>query len=321
MFLSKKKSLVNIIETYLYNFEREQGEVNQGLFSAGTQLPRHTNRRRFTSLVEHLHPPPHSSSQPHQMAKTKSNRKKGSNPSNWSGADHDARTAKRIASLNKRGKKRQRVMADDKGDDATEPKNEPRVQHDRPLHQLRKPSSSNRQRLRSLLPSNTYKRTHLAHDNADQIELSKLRLATKQIERQVEALRERLECWDVLEEEKRRLKLAELMLLKEKGEGGGDDGYGELEGLDKSSIEYRMKLHAINTKMDEDARRIAVSKDMLVVAKNGVNNSKGRRKGKCNVSLNCLHRIVDFFGISFIQHTLLSPLSHSQPEEETASRS
>jgi hypothetical protein len=135
----------------------------------------------------------------------------------------------------------------------------------------------------------------------------------------VEALRERLECWDVLEEEKRRLKLAELMLLKEKGEGGGDDGYGELEGLDKSSIEYRMKLHAINTKMDEDARRIAVSKDMLVVAKNGVNNSKGRRKGKCNVSLNCLHRIVDFFGISFIQHTLLSPLSHSQPEEETAS--
>lgn len=102
----------------------------------------------------------------HTMAKTKAAKRKSS--TTWTGADHSDRTAKRIASLQKKQRKKQQKL-------------EVSTNHDTHHHE----PESKRGRLSSHVPSDTYKRTHLAHDNEYKIELSKLRLATSQIQRQL----------------------------------------------------------------------------------------------------------------------------------------
>ena len=105
-----------------------------------------------------------------------------------------------------------------------------------------------------------YKRSHLAHDNYDQIDSTKLRLATAQIQRKVNTLKQRLESWDPVAE----AKLAKLQSNKQYE--------------DKNSIEYKMKLHTHNTTLDKVARAKAHDEYNLLYAKHGINSSTNRRK-------------------------------------------
>jgi hypothetical protein len=205
----------------------------------------------------HLHflsPPPTTSPHSHStMAKTKAAKRKSN--TNWTGADHSDRTAKRIASLQKKQRKRQEKLAHD--DDSSSHQQQPKT------------AAKSKSRLSSQLPQNTYKRTHLAHDNDRQIELSKLRLATSQIQRQISLLKSRLESWDPSDT------VANDALLKY---NNGvvtvvtADGNGE--------VSKRMEVDAVNRRMDREAREKARGEQILVEAVRGVNSSVGRRKGQ-----------------------------------------
>ena len=223
------------------------------------------------------------------MAKTKSNRKRGGSKQrgNWSSADHEHRTNTRIASLNKR-QRRQQEEEEEEGEPPSNTDNNnsadaapsitpkhPKTRNDephshtnniihqeRPLHQIRRTKRAHRNnhnRLASQVPEDAYKRSHLAHDNYDQIDSSKLRLATAQIQRKVDALKERLESWDPIDE----AKLAE------------QDQY---QYEDKSSIDYKMKLDAANRTLDRESRQSAQAEYNILYAKHGVNSSTNRRK-------------------------------------------
>eukprot|EP00985_Skeletonema_marinoi_P027421 scaffold22454_cov146-Skeletonema_marinoi.AAC.6 len=204
------------------------------------------------------------------MAKTKSNHNKHrkKDAGNWSNADHEHRMATRIASLQKKRERKQRALLeqeeqneeqlqpldDDKPPAAKKPK------HEQPLHQKRSKNYRNKHaRLAQHVPEHTYKHTHLAHDGYEQIESSKLRLATSQIQRQVTALKERLEEWDPVEEAK---------LAEAAAEGA----------VDETSMEHKLKLHAEHRKEDAMARAKAQSEVVLLHAKHGVNSSFHRRK-------------------------------------------
>mmetsp|Transcript_9369 Transcript_9369/g.20149 ORF Transcript_9369/g.20149 Transcript_9369/m.20149 type:complete len:593 (-) Transcript_9369:190-1968(-) len=187
------------------------------------------------------------------MAKTKSSRGKGGKKQcgGWSNAEHDARTAKRIASLNK---KRQRQLQHDDVDDAPVSNETKKVASSAPSNRKRQIKKRHRTNLSSHVPDDTYKRSFLSHDNLDQIESSKLRLAISQTQRKVDALRMRLEKWDPAEEAKRPDQEEEADHLK------------------------RVKLYSENMKLDEDARKIAQHDQNLLNAKRGINNSHHRRK-------------------------------------------
>ena len=204
------------------------------------------------------------------MAKTKSNRSKGGRRQgdNWSNADHDARMAKRIASLNKKRERKERALLEQNEEHESQNVNhndgdkpvKKKLKHEQPLHQKRNKSYRNQHnRLAAHVPEHAYKHTHLAHDGYEQIESTKLRLATAQVQRQITALKQRLEEWDPLEEAK----------SAEEAARGVDD---------VSSIERKMKVHVQNCKEDAAARAKAQSEQVLLHAKHGVNNSFHRRK-------------------------------------------
>ena len=188
------------------------------------------------------------------MAKTKSNRRK--REGNWSSGDHESRTAKRIASLDKKRRRQHHDQAQEEDvDDGASSRRCPNLEahHDRPLHQVRIKNKSRRTRLTKQVPDDAYKRSFLAHDNYEQIDSTKLRLATTQIQRKVNALKERLESYDPVEE-------AKIAAQKE------DD------------LTRRMKLDAQNRQFDRQAREKAASEYSLQYAKHGVNSSTNRRK-------------------------------------------
>ncbi|KAL7526481.1 hypothetical protein ACHAWF_001787, partial [Thalassiosira exigua] len=228
------------------------------------------------------------------MAKTKSNRRRGgggggSGGGNWSLADHDARTAKRFASLDKKRRRREREEEEEEERAAADREREERRRqtrgqpqqrppeqdqegartkrqrrpphHEPPVHQLRRlKKRKHRSDLASQVPEDAYKRTHLAHDDVLHLDATKLRLATAAVQRKVDALRTRLEHWDPVEEAR---------IAKEVRANGG---------IDESSVEHRMKLDAQHRRWDKDARRKAQSEYYLLHAKHGVNSSAHRRK-------------------------------------------
>ena len=274
-------------------FFHPQGKAAFVFLSGPLQLPRVSKHLLY--LTQHSTPLFITST----MAKTKSNRRRGGSKQrgSWSNADHDARTANRIASLNKKRRRRQTAQEEDlqhqeeveeqsqqitnidrvdvdhdelPADRSTKrPRRQQQQPHDDttpPLHKIPPKRSSSRQhihRLSTHVPTDTYKRTHLAHDSYEQIDSSKLRLATAQIQRRVNALRERLQCWDPVAE---REEAARLASLKERGED------------DKSTVEYRMRIDAENLERDKLARDRASSEYNLLYAKHGVNSSVHRRK-------------------------------------------
>lgn len=204
------------------------------------------------------------------MAKTKSNKRGKKGGGNWSNADHEHRMATRVASLQKKRERKERALLEpEQNEEQQQPQpHEPyddkpaakKLKHERPLHQKRNSNHRNKHvRLAQHVPEHTYKLTHLAHDGHEQIESSKLRLATSQIQRQVTALKERLEEWDPVEESK---------LAEAAAEGG----------VDETSTEYKLKLHAEFRKEDAAARAKAQSEVVLLHAKHGVNSSYHRRK-------------------------------------------
>eukprot|EP00804_Cyclotella_cryptica_P001073 CCRYP_008367-RA/>CCRYP_008367-RA protein AED:0.03 eAED:0.03 QI:124/1/1/1/1/0.5/2/143/575 len=172
------------------------------------------------------------------MAKTKASKRKSNQT--WSSSDHSSRTAKRIASLQKKQRKKL-ALSESTDDNADAPSQE---------HQQRR---RRRPLLSSAVPSHTYKRTHLAHDNHDKIELSKLRLATSQIQRQVDALASRLSHWDP--------------------QSTTDDDVVRTEERDA-----KMRRDVENRRMDRQAREKAEAERVLIEAERGVNCSMGRRK-------------------------------------------
>jgi hypothetical protein len=174
------------------------------------------------------------------MAKTKAAKRKST--STWTGADHESRTAKRIASLQKKQRKQGEKSSSD--------------------HHHQQPTTSKR-RLTSQLPSNTYKRTHLAHDNPEKLESSKLRLATSQLERQIDSLHSRLSNWDPSD-------LTNNDIINE----------GRVVSCNFKEVERKMELHAVNRKEDWEAREKARGEQILIEAERGVNSSVGRRKGE-----------------------------------------
>jgi len=204
------------------------------------------------------------------MAKTKSNRKNGNKRGNWSNTDHEYRTAKRIASLNKKRKRQQQHLEQSEADNEQQVINEQPTKkkkqqphHELPIHQIRLKKKAHRNkhnRLTSAVDPDAYKRSHLAHDNYDQIDSTKLRLATAQIQRKVNTLKQRLESWDPV---------AEAKLFKQQSNEQYED---------KNSIEYKMKLHTHNTTLDKVARAKAHDEYNLLYAKHGVNSSSNRRK-------------------------------------------
>jgi len=207
------------------------------------------------------------------MAKTKSNRCGGNIRGTWSNADHDARTAKRLASLNK---KRQRQAQhqqqqsgdnDDNGNDWTRRKRHAHDNdndNDQPLHRIRlkrKVGRDANHRLSAHIPDNAYKRTHLAHDD---LESSRLRLVTSRLQRKVDDLRAQLEDWDPTEDHS--LLLSDL-----------DDGK-KSSSSSSSDVAQRMELDAQNRQMDKVAREQASAEHTLLQAQHGVNSSLHRRK-------------------------------------------
>ena len=208
------------------------------------------------------------------MAKTKSNRNGGNQGGTWSNADHDARTAKRLASLNKkRLRQQQRRQSsdgsdnDDHDDEHTDgrgrkKKRQNRPREDEPLHRIRLKKRSGRDddsRLSKHVPENVYKRTHLAHDD---VEKARLRLVTARLQRKVDALRARLEDWDPLEDHHD----------DDDEEGGGGCA------SSTSAVGRRMELDAANRKMDVEAREKASAERSVLQARHGVNSSTHRRK-------------------------------------------
>jgi len=188
------------------------------------------------------------------MAKTKSKNRR--REGNWSSGDHESRTAKRIASLDKKRRRQQhdQAEAEDVDDGASSHcRPNPEAQHDLPLHQVRIKKKSRRTRLAKQVPDDTYKRSFLAHDNYEQIDSTKLRLATTQLQRKVDALKERLESYDPVEEEK-------------------------IATQQEDDLARRMKLDAQNRQFDRQAREKAASEYSLQYAKHGVNSSTNRRK-------------------------------------------
>ena len=189
-----------------------------------------------------------------EMAKTKSSRRK--REGNWSSGDHESRTAKRVASLNKKRRRRQQhdqAEEEDVDDGASSHQPNPEAQHDLPLHQVRIKKKSRRARLTKQVPEDAYKRSFLAHDNYEQIDSTKLRLATAQIQRKVEALKERLDTYDPVEEAK-------------------------IAAQQEDELTRRMKLDEQNRQFDRQSREKAASEYSLQYAKHGVNASTNRRK-------------------------------------------
>jgi len=209
------------------------------------------------------------------MAKTKSNRNGGNQGGTWSNADHDARTAKRLASLNKkRLRQQQRRQSSDGSDNddhdyehndgrGRKKKRQNRPREDEPLHRIRLKKRSGRDddsRLSKHVPENVYKRTHLAHDD---VEKARLRLVTARLQRKVDALRARLEDWDPLEDHHDD---------DDDEEGGGGCA------SSTSAVGRRMELDAANRKMDVEAREKASAERSVLQARHGVNSSTHRRK-------------------------------------------
>jgi len=209
------------------------------------------------------------------MAKTKSNRQGGNQGGTWSNADHDARTAKRLASLNKKRlrqqQRRQSSDGSDKDDDGDgdehndgrgrKRKRQNRPREDEPLHRIRLKKRSGRDddsRLSKHVPENVYKRTHLAHDD---VEKARLRLVTARLQRKVDALRARLEDWDPLDDHH-----------------DDDEGGGGCASSSTSAVGRRMELDAANRKMDVEAREKASAERSVLQARHGVNSSAHRRK-------------------------------------------
>jgi hypothetical protein len=212
------------------------------------------------------------------MAKTKSNRNRGGakQRGNWSNTEHDARTAKRMLSMNKKRMRHQQQIESKHESNAHI--NEVRTQHlpdndnprpakksnttqhqELPLHQIR----LKKKKKKSHRPppdehngptSNIYKRTHLAHDSHDKLDMAKLRLATAQMQRKVTVLKERLESWDPVEEAKL-----------------------QLEQQQHSAIDRKMELDAQNQLKDRNAREQAHHEYNLLYASHGVNSSQHRR--------------------------------------------
>ncbi|KAL7486179.1 hypothetical protein ACHAW6_011771 [Cyclotella cf. meneghiniana] len=173
------------------------------------------------------------------MAKTKASKRKSSQA--WSSSEHSHRTAKRIASLQK--KQRKELAVDDNADVPQQQKQQQQQQRLRRRRPL----------LSSAVPSNTYKRTHLAHDNHEKLELSKLRLATSQIQRQIDVLASRLSNWDP------------------------QSTANDLD-VEAAEREAKMRREAENRRMDRQARDKADAERILIEAERGVNCSIGRRK-------------------------------------------
>ena len=190
------------------------------------------------------------------MAKTKAAKRKST--ATWTGADHSSRTAARIASLQKKQRKKQeKLLARDSSNNEEQRLHEPQPQA----------KKGKRGRLSSHIPSDTYKRTHLAHDNQDKIDLSKLRLATSQIQRQLSILKQRLENWDTSDPTN------DLIIV--------DGPHGpQVATSDQEQIKKRMELDAMYRRGDIDAREKAKREMMIIEAERGVNSSIGRRKGE-----------------------------------------
>lgn len=93
--------------------------------------------------------------------------------------------------------------------------------------------------------------------------MSKLRLATSQISRQVDALKSRLESWDPNDP-------TNDAIIQN----------GQVVSGDRGEIEKRMELDAANRRMDEVAREKAKGEQILIEQERGVNSSFGRRKGE-----------------------------------------
>lgn len=206
------------------------------------------------------------------MAKTKSNRCGGNIRGTWSNADHDARTAKRLASLNKKRQRQAQQHRQSTGDDDNDDIDSTRrlrPTHDndneQPLHRIRLKRKAGRDanhRLSAHVPDNVYKRTHLAHDD---LESSRLRLVTSRLQRKVDDLRAQLEDWDPTEHHS-------LLLLDL------EDGKKSSSSSSSSDVAQRMELDAHNRQMDRVARQLASSEHTLLQAQHGVNSSLYRRK-------------------------------------------
>ena len=209
------------------------------------------------------------------MAKTKSNRNRGGakQRGNWSNAEHDARTAKRITSMNKKRLRQQQQQQQHPTNDgnndsihddlrAVKKSKTNALPSELPLHQIRlkkkKKKHKSQHNARDEHTNNSYKHTHLAHDSHDKLDLAKLRLATAHIQRKVHLLKERLENWDPVEE-------AKLQLLQQ-------------EQINRqSAIERKMELDAQNQRKDRNAREQASHEYNLLYATHGVNSSQHRR--------------------------------------------
>jgi hypothetical protein len=217
------------------------------------------------------------------MAKTKSNRNRGGakQRGNWSNAEHDARTAKRVTSMNKKRMRQQQMKQQQQelerekeernasNDDNLRPSKKANTaqqdnpsssnsHHELPLHQIRlmkKKRKSNRDE-HPAPTANSYKNTHLAHDSHDKLDMAKLRLATAQLQRKVTLLKERLENWDPVEEAKLQLE----------------------QHPQSSAIVQKMQLDAQNSLKDRTARQKAHDEYNLLHAAHGVNSSQHRRK-------------------------------------------
>jgi hypothetical protein len=204
------------------------------------------------------------------MAKTKSNRNGGNIRGTWSNADHDARTAKRLASLNKKRQRQaqqqhQQSCDNDDDDDNDSTRRKPGSDAEQPLHRIRLKRKAGRDanhRLSAQVPNNVYKRTHLAHDD---IESSRLRLVTSRLQRRVDDLRAQLEDWDPTEDHS--LLLSDL-----------EDGRKSSSSSSSSNVTHRMELDAHNRQMDRVARQQATAEHTLLQAQHGVNSSLHRRK-------------------------------------------
>ncbi|KAL3767277.1 hypothetical protein ACHAW5_002080 [Stephanodiscus triporus] len=206
------------------------------------------------------------------MAKTKSNRRGGGNRGSvWTNADHDARTAKRLASMNKKR------LRDDNDDGTRRKEKRQRRREDGPPRRTRPGRRSGgdaaARRLSTRVPDGAYKRTHLAHDDVGR---ARLRLVAARLQRKADALRTRLEDWDPLEDAERRR------------EGGDDYDHDDYDHDDDdgptssssstSAVVRRMELDAANRRADVEARERAASELAALQARHGVNSSTHRRK-------------------------------------------
>lgn len=233
------------------------------------------------------------------MAKTKAAKRKST--ATWTGADHSSRTAARIASLQKKQRKKQEKLL---ARDSISNEEQQHLPHEpQPPAKKRK-----RGRLSSHIPNNTYKRSHLAHDNQDKIDLSKLRLATSQIQRQLSILKQRLENWDTSDPTN------DVIIV--------DGPHGpQVATSDREDIKKRMELDAMYRRGDIDAREKAKREMMIIEAERGVNSSIGRRKGKfmkCNIFIlrtrNCEYIVLISIVFQFLKTANLRKKPRPGPE-------